>query len=163
MSWTMEIYYVLECNVPKSSFYVCWHKVVHVVVVQACSVMSSSVTLWTVAHRLLCPLDFPGKSIGVDCHFFSRGSSQPRDQTHVSCIGRRVPYHWAIGEATELFIILCNSGLGWEGPSCKSADWSGNSSLCVCHHIRTSRPAGAFSSPGLGRSTRKQTESCYAS
>ena len=83
MSWTMEIYYVLECNVPKSSFYVCWHKVVHVVVVQACSVMSSSVTLWTVAHRLLCPLDFPGKSIGVDCHFFSRGSSQPRDQTHV--------------------------------------------------------------------------------
>jgi len=163
MSWTMEIYYVLECNVPKSSFYVCWHKVVHVVVVQACSVMSSSVTLWTVAHRLLCPLDFPGKSIGVDCHFFSRGSSQPRDQTHVSCIGRRVPYHWAIGEATELFIILSNSGLGWEGPSCKSADWSGNSSLCVCHHIRTSRPAGAFSSPGLGRSTRKQTESCYAS
>ena len=25
--------------------------------------------------------------------YFSRGSSQPRDQTHVSCIGRRVLYH----------------------------------------------------------------------
>ena len=23
----------------------------------------------------------------------SRGSSQPRDGTHVSCIGRRIPYH----------------------------------------------------------------------
>ena len=33
----------------------------------------------------------------------SRGSSQPRDQTHDSCIGRRVLYHWAIRE-THLFI-----------------------------------------------------------
>ena len=27
---------------------------------------------------------------------FSRGPFPPRDQTHVSCIGRRVLYHWAI-------------------------------------------------------------------
>ena len=26
---------------------------------------------------------------------FSRGSSQPRDQTGVSYIGRRILYHWA--------------------------------------------------------------------
>ena len=26
-------------------------------------------TLWTVAHRLLCPWDSPGKSTGVGCHF----------------------------------------------------------------------------------------------
>ena len=26
---------------------------------------------------------------------FSRGSSQPRDQTHVSCIGRWIMYRWA--------------------------------------------------------------------
>ena len=26
---------------------------------------------------------------------FSRGSSWPRDQTHVSCIGRQILYHWA--------------------------------------------------------------------
>ena len=25
--------------------------------------------------------------------FFSRGSYQPRDQTHVSCIGKQIPYH----------------------------------------------------------------------
>ena len=28
--------------------------------------------------------------------FFSRGSSWPRDWTHISCIGRRILYHWAI-------------------------------------------------------------------
>ena len=30
---------------------------------------------------------------------FSRESSQPRDQTHVSCIGRWILYHWATREA----------------------------------------------------------------
>ena len=31
--------------------------------------------------------------------FFSRGSSQPRDWTHISCIGRQILYHWATREA----------------------------------------------------------------
>ena len=30
---------------------------------------------------------------------FSRGSSWPRDQTHISCIGWQVLYHWATREA----------------------------------------------------------------
>ena len=34
---------------------------------------------------------------------FSRGSSRPRDRTHVSCIDRLVLYHWAMGEA-HLFV-----------------------------------------------------------
>ena len=25
-------------------------------------------TPWTIARRLLCPWDFPGKNTGVDCH-----------------------------------------------------------------------------------------------
>ena len=29
----------------------------------------------------------------------SSGSSQPRDQTHVSCTGRQIPYHWATWDA----------------------------------------------------------------
>ena len=38
---------------------------------------------------------------------FSRGSSQPRDQTHVSCIGRRVLYHSAPREAhSPTFLIV---------------------------------------------------------
>ena len=40
--------------------------------------------------RLLRPWDFPGKNIGVGCHFLPRRSSQPRDWTRVSSIvGRR--------------------------------------------------------------------------
>ena len=39
--------------------------------------------------RLLCPWDSPGKNTGVGSIPFSRGwSSQPRAQTHVSCISR---------------------------------------------------------------------------
>ena len=42
-----------------------------------CSVHSvlsnSSVIPWMVAHRLLCPWDFPVKNIGVGCHFLIQG------------------------------------------------------------------------------------------
>ena len=31
----------------------------------------------------------------------SRGSSQPRDQTHISCIGRRILYHRATWKAPQ--------------------------------------------------------------
>ena len=37
---------------------------------------------------------------------FPRGSSWPRDQTHVSCIGRWSLYHWATREALPPAIIL---------------------------------------------------------
>ena len=37
---------------------------------------------------------------------FSRGSSWPRDRTLVSCIGRRVLYHWAIREAPLASIVV---------------------------------------------------------
>ena len=33
----------------------------------------------------LCPRDFPGKNIGMGCHFFHEGSFPPRDQTRISC------------------------------------------------------------------------------
>ena len=35
--------------------------------------------------RLLCPWDSPGKNTGVGAMPSSKGPSQPRDQTHVSC------------------------------------------------------------------------------
>ena len=39
---------------------------------------------------LLNPPNFPGKNIGVGCHFLLQGSSLPRDQTLVSrIVGRR--------------------------------------------------------------------------
>ena len=33
---------------------------------------------------------------------FSRGSSRPKDWTHVSCIGRQILYHWATWEARPM-------------------------------------------------------------
>ena len=48
---------------------------------------------------LLCPWNFPGKILERVTIYFSRRSSQPRDWTHVSCIGRWIFYHWATREA----------------------------------------------------------------
>ena len=42
--------------------------------------------LWTVAAKLLCPWDSPGKNTGVSCHAFLQRSSQHKDWTHVSCV-----------------------------------------------------------------------------
>ena len=39
----------------------------------ACSVVSDSVTPWTVATRLLWSWDFAGKKAGVGCHFLLQG------------------------------------------------------------------------------------------
>ena len=55
--------------------------------VQECSVMCDSLGppgLWPT--MLLCPCNSSCKNTGVDSRFFSRGSSWPRNQTHVSCI-----------------------------------------------------------------------------
>ena len=53
-----------------------------------CSSPSSSV------HRIS-----QARILGWVAISFSRGSSWPRDQTCVSCIGRWILYHWAIREA----------------------------------------------------------------
>ena len=55
--------------------------------------------------RLLCPWDLPGKNTRMVTILFSRGSSQPRDQTwvsYVSCIGRWVLYLGTTWEATGI-------------------------------------------------------------
>ena len=41
---------------------------------------------------------------------FSRGSSQHSDQTHISCLGRRILYHWATREAPSQYRILTQKG-----------------------------------------------------
>ena len=55
--------------------------------------------------------------------FFSRGSSQPRDWTRVTCVSRRFLYHWAMREVLSYlqerlfsffhtcFVLFCVSGL----------------------------------------------------
>ena len=46
-------------------------------------------TPWTVATRLLCAWDSPGKSIGIGSHFLLQGSSGQKDQTQISGISGR--------------------------------------------------------------------------
>ena len=65
--------------------------------------------LWSTG--LLCPRDSPGNKECIAMPS-SRGSSWPRNQTHVfyiSCIGRRVIYHWATWESPILpiYIYIC--------------------------------------------------------
>ena len=66
-------------------------------------VVSDSATPWAAGssvHGIFHPWDFPGKNTGVGCHFLLQGSSQPRDWTRVTCIGRWILYHWATWEAS---------------------------------------------------------------
>ena len=73
--------------------------------ISVCICAQSYVHMWTLRlhgqqpTRLLCPQNFPGKNAGVVAISFSRGSFRPRDQTHVSCIGRQILYHCATWEA----------------------------------------------------------------
>ena len=66
-------------------------------------VSDSLVIPWTVAHQ--APLSmgfFQARILEWVATPFSRGSSHPRDQTCVSCIGRQVLYHWATREAHSI-------------------------------------------------------------
>ena len=72
-------------------------------------VSKSFTTPWTGAHRaplsrLLLPLISQARILEWVALPFSRGSSQPRDRTHVSCIGRQVLYHWATKAALLMFL-----------------------------------------------------------
>ena len=49
--------------------------------------------------QLLCPWNSPGKSTGMGCISFSRGSSRPSDRTQVSRFAGRFFTNWATGES----------------------------------------------------------------
>ena len=60
----------------------------------------SFVTPWTAACQAPLSMGFPRQEYwsGFSASF-SRGSSQPKDRTHVSWIGRQILYPWATWEA----------------------------------------------------------------
>ena len=66
-------------------------------------------TLWTVACQAPLSMDFPGKNTGVVAMSFSRGSSQPRDWTHIS-------WHFLHWQA------VINHCTPWEARICHSAN-----------------------------------------
>ena len=53
----------------------------------------------TIARQVLVSMGFSSKNTGVGCHFFFQGSSSPRDQTCIFCIGRQILYCCATWEA----------------------------------------------------------------
>ena len=59
------------------------------------SVMSDSATPWTIAHEAPLSMEFSAGRLEWVAISYSKGYSWPRDQTHVSCIGRWILYHWA--------------------------------------------------------------------
>ena len=64
-------------------------------------------------------MGFPRQEYWTGLHFLSRGSSLPRDQTHISCTGRWIPYHWATTEARNIpshvctIVFICSSISEW--------------------------------------------------
>ena len=65
--------------------------------ISACSVMSDSAIPWAVAHQAALSIEFSRprilKWVTISS---SRGSSQPRDWTRVSCTGGQILYHCAM-------------------------------------------------------------------
>ena len=63
-------------------------------------VMSDSfVTQWTIALQLLGPWDFPGKNIGVDCHFLLQEIFPTQESNPCLLHYMQILYHWATWEA----------------------------------------------------------------
>ena len=102
-----------------------------------CSVVSDSLQpyrLWPAL--LLCPWDLPGQNTGVGCCFLLGGGSfQPRDRTCISCIGKRVLYHYIAWEAlycdgwalkygcTSVYHVCHMGGHTWENDEKYMPDW----------------------------------------
>ena len=97
-SWSLvDNTYTVLVFVSLQPVYVCWlEHLIHFVKSESRSVMSDSVAPWTIhgilQARILEWVAFP----------FSRGSSQPRDQTQVSRIVGGFFTSWATREATHL-------------------------------------------------------------
>ena len=67
---------------------------IYLLCVCVCSVVSNSLQPHGLyLARLLCLWNFTGKNTGADCYCLFQGSSQPKDQTCISCIsciGRQI-------------------------------------------------------------------------
>ena len=62
---------------------------------------------WTVTHQAPLSMEFSRQEYWCGLHFLLQGSFWPRNRTHiscVSCISRRVPYHWATWNAPAFTI-----------------------------------------------------------
>ena len=99
-------------KIPKWSYCCC-------LVIKSCPTLCEPIAC--VAHQAPLPMQFPRlENTGVGCHFGLQESSQPRDQTHISCIGSWVLYHWATKKAHVSTILF------WFLELCSIFDGEGN-------------------------------------
>ena len=95
------------------------------------------VTPWTVAHQvpLFSRFSRQGYWSGLP---FSRGSSWPRDQTHISyisCISRLVLYHWHHLGSPQIGKVLCK--LDWVYHISFNPDLSDSRTHAIKHKTKT--------------------------
>ena len=86
----------------------------------------------TVAHQAPLPIEILQARIPEwVSSLFSRGSSQPRDWTWVSCIGRQILYHWASREAQAPFLspLKHEEGLPWRSKGLHATTAGGEGSI----------------------------------
>ena len=88
----------------------------------SCSVMSDSVTSWTVAHQAPLFLGFSRQEYWVSCHFLLQGIFLTRNWTCVSCTVSQILYLWATREAHIYTCVLSHQ-------SCQSCPTLCNSSV----------------------------------
>ena len=75
----------------------------------ACSITKSCPTLWDPMDCSLAVSSvhgiFQARILEWVAIPFSRGSSWPRDRTHISSIGRQIPYYWATPWILRLWLL----------------------------------------------------------
>ena len=96
---TLKLWYPGHClSSLRSGFLICKMCITPASQSHVCSVAQLCATPWPHGRQpttLPCPWNFPGKATGVVATLCSRGSSQPRDRTYmscISCIGRWIFY-----------------------------------------------------------------------
>ena len=79
-------------------------------IVCVCVCVQSCLSLWDPMDCSLPGSSIHGISLGRILEWvaisFSRGSSRPRDRTHVSCVGKWILYHWATCEASHFTLVI---------------------------------------------------------
>ena len=78
----------------------------HLLLLSHSAVSDTFVTPWAVACQASLSMGFSRQNTGVACHVLIQGSSQPRNWTHVSCLGRQILYCWPNGKAQDTTTYL---------------------------------------------------------
>ena len=108
-------------------------------------------SLWHMwSSRLLCPWNFLSKNIleWAAVSFF-RGSSRPRDQTCISCIGRQILHHCTTLEVPKIIF------------SSVQFSHSVMSNSLRLHELQNARPPCPSPTPAVHSDSRSSSQWCH--